>query len=70
MIERNSDRDSWKLANWEEYIAGCNFNIPTALDDPNVVDDLLIFKNSSDSEFKQSLKDTVDILEACTIRNC
>lgn len=63
MIERNSDRDAWKLANWEEYIAGCNFNIPTELDDPNVIDDLLIFKNSSDAEFNESLMHCVDILE-------
>lgn len=64
MLERNSDRDVWKLANWDEYIAGCNFNIPTTLDDPNVSDDLLIFKNSSDEEFNESLKKIVDILES------
>jgi tRNA uridine 5-carbamoylmethylation protein Kti12 len=63
MIERNSDRDTWKLAHWDEYIAGCNFNIPTALDDPNVVDDLLIFKNSSDEEFSESLNYIVNLLE-------
>ena len=63
MIARNSDRDSWKLAHWDEYIAGCNFDIPEALDDPNVKDDLLIFKNSSDAEFKTSLNQTVAILE-------
>jgi len=63
MIDRNSDRDTWKLANWNEYIAGCNFNIPTALDDPNIIDDLLIFKNSSDVEYKESLYHIVDILE-------
>ncbi len=63
MIERNSDRDKWKLENWDEYIAGCNFNPPTALDDPNVKDDLLIFNNSSDKEFKVSMKKIVKILE-------
>jgi tRNA uridine 5-carbamoylmethylation protein Kti12 len=63
MLERNSDRDTWKLAHWDEYIAGCNFNIPSALDDPNVSDDLLIFKNSSDAEFDESLKAIVNILE-------
>ncbi len=63
MNERNSDRDSWKLAHWDEYIAGCNFNIPSALDDPEVADDLLIFKNSSDEEFEKSLKEIVHILE-------
>ncbi|MGB4657556.1 MAG: AAA family ATPase [Mobilitalea sp.] len=63
MQDRNSDRDVWKLANWDEYIAGTNFNIPITLDNPNVIDDLLIFKNSSDKEFKDSMKQVVDILE-------
>jgi tRNA uridine 5-carbamoylmethylation protein Kti12 len=63
MIARNVDRDTWKLANWDEYIASCNFNIPSTLDDPKVIDDLLIFKNSSDQEYQESLKMVVDILE-------
>ena len=63
MLERNSDRDVWKLEHWDEYIRGVNFNIPTALDDPCVKDDLLIFKNSSDEEFKDSLAETIRILE-------
>ncbi|WP_443662295.1 AAA family ATPase [Clostridium sp.] len=63
MIERNSDRDTWKLANWNEYISGINFDIPIALDDPCVKDDLLIFENSSDKEFEGSLTKTIDILE-------
>jgi len=66
MIARNSDRDTWKLANWDEYIAGENFDIPKALDDPNVIDDLLIFKNSTDEEFNESLGRIVDILEETT----
>ncbi len=64
MIARNSDRDSWKLAHWEEYIAECDFSIPTTLDDPKVADDLLIFKNSSDQEYEESMKSIVTILEA------
>lgn len=63
MIARNVDRDVWKLANWDEYIAGCNFNIPSTLDDPLVVDDLLVFKNSNDEEYKESLRNIVTILE-------
>lgn len=31
MIDRNSDRDTWKLEHWDEYIAGCNFEIPENL---------------------------------------
>ena len=63
MTSRNSDRDIWKLAHWDEYFATCNFDIPVALDDPNVKDDLLIFKNSSDEEFAESLKYTVSVIE-------
>jgi len=66
MIARNSDRDTWKLANWDEYIAGENFDIPTALDDPMVIDDLLIFKNSTNKEFNESLGQIIDILEETT----
>lgn len=55
MIKRGSDRDSWKLAHWDDYIAGCNFTKPD-------IDGLLIFKNSTDEEFEASLKETVDIL--------
>lgn len=63
MIARNSDRDAWKLAHWDEYVKTQNFSVPTALDDPAVKDDLLIFKNSSEEEFQESLKQTVAILE-------
>lgn len=68
MIARNSDRDTWKLANWDEYIAGRNFDIPIGLDDPCIKDDLLIFKNSTDEEFTASLKEIVSVLEVSTGR--
>lgn len=63
MIERNSDRDTWKLEHWDEYIASCDFTIPATIDDPKVVDDLLIFKNSSKEEYEGSLSNIVEILE-------
>ncbi len=63
MVERNSDRDTWKLAHWDEYVKTCDFSVPTALDDPKIRDDLLIFRNSSDGEFNESLKQTVALLE-------
>ena len=56
MIKRNSSRDTWKLSNWDEYIATCNFEKPTD------IDNLLVFKNSSDEEFKTSLSQIVRIL--------
>lgn len=64
MIKRNSPRDTWKLENWDEYIAGVNFDIPAAIDDPDVVDDLLVFKNSDDAEYEQSMNDILTVLEA------
>ena len=63
MISRNSDRDTWKLENWDEYIGSCNFDIPQNLDDSNIKDDLLIFKNNNDEEFEDSMKDILEILE-------
>lgn len=63
MIRRNSDRDTWKLEHWDEYMAGCNFQIPENLDDPKVKDDLLIFHNNNDEEFRCSMKKITQILE-------
>ncbi|ADU26394.1 AAA family ATPase [Ethanoligenens harbinense] len=63
MIARNSDRDTWKIAHWDEYIAGCNFSIPSNLDNPAVKDDLLLFQNSSEEEFQASMKRVLGILE-------
>lgn len=63
MIARNSERDIWKISHWDDYIAGSNFDIPIALDNPQVKDDLLIFKNSTEAEFKTSLTEILSILE-------
>jgi tRNA uridine 5-carbamoylmethylation protein Kti12 len=63
MIERNSSRDTWKLENWDEYIAGVDFSIPLSIDNPDVVDDLLLFKNSNQDEYETSLKQLVATLE-------
>ena len=63
MIARNSDRDTWKLANWDEYIAGSNFEVPSELDSPEEKDDLLIFNNSTDKEFEESMSRILAVLE-------
>jgi predicted kinase len=57
MIERASSRDGWKLAHWDEYIAGRDFTTPTN------IPELIIFKNSSDEEFSASLAETTRILK-------
>ncbi|ADL51114.1 AAA family ATPase [Clostridium cellulovorans] len=50
MIERNSDRDTWKLQNWDEYIKTQNF------DPPNNIPELIIFNNSSEADFNESIE--------------
>lgn len=64
MIDRASDRDMWKLNHWDEYIRGVNFNPPLSLKLENQPDSLLIFHNSSDEEFEESMKTIVAQLEA------
>lgn len=63
MIERASDRDTWKLDNWNEYIKNVNFNIPTNLEDPEEPGTLLIFNNSSKDEFDKSIIGIKDKIE-------
>lgn len=63
MIQRNSDRDTWKLEHWDEYIANCDFDVPKNLDDPLVKDDLLIFKNNNKEEFESSMQNCLTVLE-------
>ena len=55
MIERNSDRDTWKLEHWDEYVATQNYNPPTN------IKELIIFNNSSQEEFEASIKKRVAI---------
>ncbi|WP_332454306.1 AAA family ATPase [Chryseobacterium aquaticum] len=63
MIERNSDRDVWKLENWDEYISEVDFLIPSTIDDPNDDLDFLKFYNSSDEEYNESMERIVSLLE-------
>lgn len=63
MMDRNSDRDTWKIENWDEYIKTVDLSIPKALDDPKIVDDLLLFLNSSDEEYQDSMERILRILE-------
>jgi len=63
MVERNSDRDVWKLENWDEYISGVDFSIPSTIDDPDDDLDFLKFYNSSDEEYNESMERIVSLLE-------
>ncbi len=59
MEERGSDRDKWKLENWDAYIAECDFSIPETIER----DSLLIFENSNDREFHESMAKVTAFLE-------
>lgn len=63
MIERNSDRDTWKLQNWEEYVKTIDFSIPSTIDDPDDELDFLKFYNSSDVEYQESMSRIVSLLD-------
>lgn len=49
MIKRASDRDTWKLENWNEYISKQNFEAPD-------IEGLIVFENSSEESFEESMK--------------
>ena len=53
MIERNSPRDTWKLANWDAYVAGRDYSVPSL---PALSDCLVKFYNSSNDEFNESME--------------
>ena len=63
MIRRNSDRDTWKLANWDEYMAKTDFFISVELNDKSKDQELLLFYNSNEEEFRKSMKEVVRKLQ-------
>lgn len=63
MIERNSTRDTWKLANWDEYIKGVDFSIPTPLNSKETGCKLIVFDNNSSSSFDEVMAKTVELLQ-------
>ena len=59
MIARNSPRDTWKLANWDEYISRRDYTIPNL---PALEGCLFKFYNSSDEEYNESMERILDML--------
>lgn len=57
MIARNSDRDTWKLENWDEYVKKLDFSVPTG------IKNIFLFDDSSDDKFKVSIKEAVKYFE-------
>ena len=52
-ILRNSPRDTWKLANWDAYVAGRDYSVPSI---PALSDCLVKFYNSNNDEFNESIE--------------
>lgn len=63
MISRNSDRDVFKIKNFDAWVKTQDFNIPTYLRVPNDPYSLVIFDNSNDDVFEKSMRETVNLLE-------
>ena len=63
MIHRGSIRDTWKLSHWNEYIKTVDFSIPEPLKRLDAGHDLILFHNSSDEEFNQSMQKILPRLE-------
>lgn len=61
MIARQSERDEWKIAHWDEYVKTRDFSIPTNLLERHT--DLHVFKNSSTAEFEASMKRLLEEFE-------
>ncbi len=53
MLARNSPRDTWKLAHWDEYIASRDYSTP---DLPALSGCLIKFFNSNNVEFNESME--------------
>ena len=63
MIDRASDRDTWKLEHWDEYISSQNFVIPENLRDPDDDESLLLYYNSTDEMAEESFAKLLKIFE-------
>ena len=50
MIDRNSDRDWWKIQNWEEYNKGRDYNPPEKLAKSPIVDNFYVVENNGTPE--------------------
>ncbi|MBR2175897.1 MAG: ATP-binding protein [Clostridia bacterium] len=63
MIDRGSDRDTWKLEHWDEYLASVNFEIPENLRDPDDEYSLLLYHNSTDEMAAESFEKLMKVFE-------
>ena len=62
MKKRNSDRDTLKLENWDEYVKNINYTAPMKLVEDKAVDSLIVFDTSDDNAFAESLEKALEII--------
>jgi predicted kinase len=66
MIERNSPRDVFKLKDWDAYIKGIDYNVPSYLiapKNPQGVFDFFVFRNDSQEQFETSMAALLKFIE-------
>ncbi len=63
MIDRNSDRDTWKLEHWDEYMASLNFTIPENIRQQDDEMSLLLYHNSTDEMAEESFAKLIKYFE-------
>ena len=63
MKKRNSDRDTGKLQNFEEYAKNINYSPPYELEECGAVHRFVIFDTTSEDTFERSLKQTLEIMK-------
>lgn len=59
MVKRNSDRDKWKIKNWDEYVKGVDFSTPDLSEE-----ELFIHKNSNDKEADEYFAKLLDFIKS------
>jgi hypothetical protein len=62
MKARNSDRDTMKLAQWEEYVRKTDYSLPASLRTSGAVDEIFIFENENKETATKSLQAFLDTL--------
>ena len=62
MKKRNSDRDTLKLQNWDEYVKKIDYSAPTKLMEDKAVDSLIVFDAADDKAFAESLEKALEII--------
>ena len=58
MVKRRSDRDTWKIEHWDEYVKTVDFTAPNLKDV-----DLFIHKNSTDDEADEHFARLLDFIK-------